>query len=94
MSAADEPDAAPAIASVASAPAPATLSVHGDAESVRLVSSTGASFSSGALPPGRYTVVVTYAPGSPPVTVTQTNVQPGQTVKVTCKSSFVRCSMD
>jgi hypothetical protein len=93
LSAADDPDVAPTIASAASAPDPATLSVKGDAARVQLVSGTGASFSGGALPPGRYAVVVTYTPGSPPVAVSETNVQPGQTVTVTCKSSFMRCSV-
>jgi len=94
MSAADEPAEVPTIASAASSPDPATLAVKGDAARVQLVSSSGESYSSGALPPGRYSVVVTYAPGSPPVTVSETNVQPGQSVTVTCKSSFMRCSVE
>ncbi len=86
------PVEAPAPAAPA-APSTGGVEVRGDAMSVDLVGEAGAVSPGPALAPGVYRLRVVFGAGDEPLYVGSVTVAPGRTSTVTCKSAFLRCSV-
>ena len=77
-------------APVRSQPAPATVSVTGDATTV-VLRNEGGSHGPGPLPPGHYEIYATFPGLDAPAAAGSVDLESGQSVRLYCESGFDRC---
>jgi hypothetical protein len=87
----EAPAPAPAPAARAPVPRNGRIEIRGDAASVELRGG-GTDHRPGWVPSGTYEIRATFEAGEAPRTVGEVTVAAGDTVVVTCKKAFLRCS--